>query len=142
MPAADPQRRAVVAIDMDAAIKIVLVGAGGALGAIARYLINLSPLANVFEKFPLPTLVINVLGSFLIGFCLIVLTDRIEVSDNFRLAVIVGFLGAFTTFSTFEMETYGLLKERLAVSAVVYVFLSVLIGFAALLAGIWLGRKI
>lgn len=125
---------------MDAAVKIFFVGVGGALGAIARYLINLSPLANVFEKFPLPTLVVNVLGSFLIGFCLIVLTDRIEVSDNFRLAVIVGFLGAFTTFSTFEMETYGLLKERLVISGFLYVLLSVLVSFAALLAGLWFGR--
>ncbi len=125
---------------MDIAIKILFVGFGGAIGAIARYLVNLSPIANIFEKFPLPTLVINVLGSFLIGFCLIVLTDRIEVSDNFRLAVIVGFLGAFTTFSTFEMETYGLLKERLVISAFLYILLSVFVSFAALLAGVWLGR--
>ncbi len=127
---------------MDTAIKILFVGFGGALGAIARYLVNISPLANVFEKFPLPTFLINVTGSIMIGFCLILFMDRIEISDNLRLAIIVGFLGAFTTFSTFEMETFGLLKERLVVSAFLYVLLSVFVGFAALLAGIWLGRKV
>ncbi|CAN5758280.1 fluoride efflux transporter CrcB [soil metagenome] len=127
---------------MDTATKILFIGFGGALGAISRYLINISPLANVFEKFPLPTFFINVAGSFMIGFCLILFTDRIEISDNLRFAIIVGFLGAFTTFSTFEMDTYALLKERLVVSAFLYVLLSVFVGFAALLAGIWLGRKV
>lgn len=123
-------------------MKILSVAIGGAFGAVARYLINLSPLANVFEKFPFPTFLINVSGSFLIGMMLILLTDRIEVSENFRLAVIVGFLGAFTTFSTFEMEIYGLLRDRSFVMAFVYLALSVIVGFASLLAGIAVGRKI
>lgn len=125
---------------MEAASKILSVAVGGALGAVARYLINISPLANLFESFPLPTLVINVGGSFLIGFLLILLTDRLEVSDALRMAVMVGFLGAFTTFSTFEMEIYGLSTEREYVSAIMYVLLSVGCGFAAVIAGVRLGR--
>ena len=96
---------------MDIVYKILSIGAGGAFGAVARYLVNISPLSKVFEKFPLPTFLINVSGSFLIGFLLILFTDKIGVSENFRMAVLVGVLGAFTTFSTFELELYGLIKD-------------------------------
>ncbi len=126
---------------MEALAKILSIGIGGAFGAIARYLINISPLNNVFAKFPFPTFFINILGSFLIGFFLILLTDKITVGENFRLAIIIGFLGAFTTFSTFEIEIFGLVKDRSFVSAFVYLFLSVAVGFMGVLAGIWLARK-
>lgn len=121
--------------------KIVSVAAGGAAGAVARYLINISPLASIFDKFPLQTFVINISGSFLIGFFLILLTDKWDVGDNFRMAVIVGFLGAFTTFSTFEMEIYGLAKEREFSTALLYLFLSVAAGFIGVIAGTKLGRS-
>ena len=114
---------------------------GGAFGATARYLINISPLAALFAKFPFPTFFINVTGSFLIGFLLILLTDKFAFGDNLRLAVIVGFLGAFTTFSTFEMEIYELAREREFFTAFVYLFLSVLLGFAGVLSGIWLAKR-
>ncbi|MBL8183472.1 MAG: fluoride efflux transporter CrcB [Blastocatellia bacterium] len=126
---------------MEFTSKIVFIAFGGAFGAVSRYLLNISPLANIFDKFPFPTFFINVSGSFLIGFLLIVLTDKVEISDNLRMGVIVGFLGAFTTFSTFEMEIYGLIKERFFTTAFLYLVLSVVVGFAGLLAGVWLARK-
>lgn len=127
---------------METLAKIISVGIGGALGAVARYLINISPLAGLFEKFPFPTFFINITGSFLIGFLLILLTDKVAVSENFRMAVIVGFLGAFTTFSTFEMEIYALTKERFVAAAFLYLFLSVAVGFVGLAAGVELAKRI
>lgn len=121
---------------------IMSVAVGGAFGAVARYLINISPLARVFDKFPFPTFFINVAGSFLIGFLLILLTDKFQVSENLRLALIVGFLGAFTTFSTFEMEIYGLAQERQFAMALLYLVLSVVVGFIGVVAGIAVARKI
>lgn len=126
---------------MEAALKVLSIGLGGALGAIARYLINTSPLAGLFAKFPFPTFIINVIGSFLIGFLMIVFADKIVVNENLRLAVIIGFLGAFTTFSTFEVEIFGLMRERQTIIALLYMALSVLVGFAAVLAGVALGRR-
>jgi CrcB protein len=126
---------------MEAVTKIFSIAIGGAFGAVARYLINISPLARIFDKFPFPTFFINVTGSFLIGFLLILLTDKIGVSDNLRAAIIIGFLGAFTTFSTFEMEIYGLTQERQFATALLYLVLSVVVGFIGVLAGVWLGRK-
>ncbi len=126
---------------METLWKIISVAIGGAFGAVARYLVNISPLANIFEKFPFPTFFINITGSFLIGFLLILLTDKIQTSDNLRMAIIVGFLGAFTTFSTFEAEIYGLIKERFVVTAFLYLFLSVLVGFIGVLAGVALAKR-
>ena len=126
---------------METFAKVAFIAAGGAVGAVARYLVNISHLANIFDKFPLPTFLINVVGSSLIGFLLILLTDKYEISDNLRMAIIVGFLGAFTTFSTFEMEIYGLIREKLPLMALLYFFLSVVAGFFGLVAGVSLARK-
>lgn len=123
-------------------MKILSIAAGGAFGAVARYLVNISPVSSIFERFPFATFLVNVSGSFLIGLLLILLTDRIEVNDNLRMAVIVGFLGAFTTFSTFEMELYGLLREKYFLTAFSYLLLSVIVGFAGLVAGVSIARKI
>ena len=98
--------------------------------------------AGVLEKFPLPTFLINVIGSFLIGFLMIVFADKVVVSENLRMAVIVGFLGAFTTFSTFEMEIFGLMRERQLLIAFLYLALSSIIGFAAVLVGVAVGRRV
>ena len=127
---------------METVFKICSVAVGGSLGAVARYLINISPLATVFDKFPLPTFVINIAGSFLIGFLMIVLADKMVVNENIRMAVIVGFLGAFTTFSTFEIEIFGLMRERQLMISFLYLFLSVLVGFLGVLAGVALGRRV
>ena len=127
---------------MESFTKILSVAAGGAFGAVLRYLINISPLANLFEKFPFPTFFINVVGSFFIGFLLVLFTDRLAAGENLRLAVTVGFLGAFTTFSTFELEIFELARERHFTTAFLYFFLSITVGFVGVAAGIWLAKKI
>ena len=127
---------------MDAVLKILSVAIGGSVGPVARYLINISPLATVLAKFPLPTFIINIVGSFLIGFLMIVFADKYVVNENIRMAVIVGFLGAFTTFSTFEMEIFGLVREREFFTGFLYLFLSVFVGFVGVVAGVELGRRV
>ena len=122
--------------------KIAVVGIGGGVGAIARYLINISPLASIFDKFPLATFLINILGCFAIGFLIVAFAEHYAESEALRLALIVGFLGAFTTFSTFESEIYGLAREREVLIAIAYLMLSVAVGFIAVAAGVILARKI
>ena len=127
---------------METLTRILAIAAGGAAGAVARYLVNVSPLQNLFKPFPLPTFFINLTGSFLIGFLLIFLTDKYQVSENLRYAVMVGFLGAYTTFSTFELEIWALVKENHFLTAFFYLFLSVTAGFVGVALGISLARKI
>ncbi|MGI8811030.1 MAG: fluoride efflux transporter CrcB [Pyrinomonadaceae bacterium] len=126
---------------MDYLAKILSVAFGGAAGAVARYLINISPVASLFGKFPFATFLINVSGSFLIGLLFILLNDKLDFGENVRIALIVGFLGAFTTFSTFEIELLGLMKERLFITAIAYMLFSVTVGLVAVAAGIQVGRK-
>jgi fluoride exporter len=127
---------------METLTRILAIAAGGAGGAVARYLINISPLQNLFKPFPFPTFFINLTGSFLIGFLLILFADKFQTSENLRYAVMVGFLGAYTTFSTFELELWGLIKESHFLTAFLYLFLSVFAGFVGVALGIALARKI
>lgn len=127
---------------METFTRILSVAIGGAFGAVFRYLINVSPLSKILQPFPFPTFIINITGSFLIGFLLIFLTDKISINDNLRFAVMVGFLGAFTTFSTFELEIFGLIQEKDFVIAFVYFLLSVAVGFIGVTSGVWLAKQI
>lgn len=127
---------------MESFAKILAVAVGGATGAVARHLINISPLGNLFAKFPFHTFFINVAGSFLIGFLFIIFSEKFTESENLRLLTTVGFLGAFTTFSTFELEIFGLVRERYFMNAFFYLFTSVLLGFMGVAGGVWLGRKL
>jgi len=126
---------------METLTRILAIAAGGAGGAVARYLINISPLQHFLKPFPFPTFFINITGSFLIGFLLILLTDRFQINENLRFAVMVGFLGAYTTFSTFEMEIWGLIKENQFLTAFLYLFLSVSVGFIGVTLGVTLAKK-
>lgn len=127
---------------MEFLTKILAVAAGGALGAVARYLINISSLAGWLKPFPFPTFLINVSGSFVIGFLMIIFTERLPDSENLRLALMVGFLGAFTTFSTFELEIWALIRDGFYMTAFGYLLLSIVAGFIGVVAGVAIGKQV
>lgn len=118
------------------------VGLGGFLGANARYLLGGWVAAHYGAAFPYGTFVINVTGSFILGFFLAFGQDRAWVAPAARLMFAVGFVGAYTTFSTFEYETIRLVQEREMFLAAVYMLGSVVTGAAATIAGIALGSWI
>jgi len=122
--------------------KYLAVALGGAAGAMLRYYLGETVLGRAFAPFPLATFVINVTGSFILGFFLTLATERLHISPHLRLAIAVGFVGAYTTFSTFEYETARLVEERFRLTAFLYVVLSFAVGFAAVWGGIFAARKL
>jgi len=122
--------------------KYLAVAGGGAVGAMLRYYLGGSVLSRTAAPFPTATFVINVTGSFIIGFFLTLVTERIPVNPNLRLAVAVGFVGAYTTFSTFEYETARLVEGKDYLYAFLNVVLSFVVGFAAVWAGMVAARRV
>lgn len=127
---------------MDTLTKYMAVVAGGAVGAMLRYYLTLSGLSRTAQPFPTATFVINISGSFVIGFFLTLVTERIPINPHLRLAVAVGFVGAYTTFSTFEYETARLVEGKDFLYGFLYVVLSFAVGFGAVWAGIVLAREV
>lgn len=127
---------------MNGLANYLAVAVGGALGAMLRYYLGGSLLARAATPFPTATFVINITGSFIIGFFLTLATERLPLSPHLRLAVAVGFVGAYTTFSTFEYETIRLIEEGHFITALLNVVLSVAVGFVAVWGGIALARKL
>ena len=125
---------------MEVFTKFCLVAIGGASGAMTRYGLNLL-FAKTFSPFPSATFFINITGSFLIGLLLTTFSEEYEVSENIRLMLVVGFLGAYTTFSTFEFETFSLISSKNLTTALIYVSLSFALGLIGVIGGVWVGRK-
>lgn len=127
---------------MDTFTRYLAVAAGGAVGAMLRYYLTLSGLSRAAQPFPSATFVINITGSFLVGLFLTLAAERLTINPHLRLGVAVGFVGAYTTFSTFEYETARLVEGRDYIYAFLYVVLSFAIGFGAVWAGIITARQV
>jgi CrcB protein len=122
--------------------KYLAVAVGSALGGMARYFVANTWLGQFAAPFPAATLFINVSGSFVLGFFATLAAEKFNFNPYFNLAVAVGFLGAYTTFSTFEYETARLMSAEETAKAALYVVLSIAVGFAAIQAGIALARAL
>lgn len=121
---------------------LIFVATGGAFGAVLRYLL-VTKLAQVLDKpFPFGTLAVNILGSLLIGICYVLIVERMALPPHSRELVIVGFLGALTTFSSFSIEVINLLQQGHWPQAGLYVFGSVICCLLACYAGLWLTRTL
>jgi len=118
-----------------------MVMLGGASGSLARYVIGAAIMNRVGGRFPLGTIFINLSGSFIIGFLMTVLTERSILNPNWRLLLVVGFLGGYTTFSTFEWETLGLMRDGARWLALLNAAGSVVIGYVAVWLGALAGKR-
>jgi len=122
-------------------IRYLLVVIGGGTGALARYIGASAIMTRFGGRFPLGTLVINVTGSFLIGFLMTMLTERFKLDPNWRLLLVVGFLGGYTTFSSFEWETYSAVRDGGPWVGMLNVVSSVMLGYVAVMLGSILARR-
>ena len=111
---------------------------GGAVGSLARYTAGMAIVERFGSRFPIGTMVINITGSFLIGIIMTVITERFPGDLNWRPLLVTGFLGGYTTFSSFEWETYAAVRHGGLWTGIVNVVGSVGLGFAA----VWLGAAV
>jgi CrcB protein len=121
-------------------IRCLLVLAGGAVGSLTRYLVALAINERYDGRFPLATFLINVTGSFIIGLLLVLLDRKDLLHPNLRPLLVTGFLGGYTTFSTFEWELLALGRSAPPM-AVLYGLSSVVVGVLACWAGASLARR-
>ena len=109
------------------------IAAGGALGSILRYLVQLQCSYWFGSKFPYGTMIVNTIGSLLVGFLFIILLERYTVPSDIRLALMAGLLGGFTTLSAFSLETFGAASN---------IILSVILSVSACFLGVILARAV
>lgn len=122
---------------------VILIGLGGATGSISRYLASLMIHRLCGQAFPYGTLAVNAIGSFLIGFLLILLIDRFDgFAHHFRSFLVIGFLGGFTTFSAFSFETMNLIENNEILRAILNIFINVSMCLCLTWIGIKLGRQL
>jgi CrcB protein len=121
-------------------MRFLWVALGGAVGSVARYAVGLWIYERMGTRFPYGTFAINISGCFVIGMVLTILDARVGLPPAWREAIPIGFVGAYTTFSTFEYETLRLAQSGQAATALLYILLSVVVGFVGVWGGAVAGR--
>jgi len=118
--------------------QLILIGIGGGIGSIFRYLISRIPFSQ--GHFPWATFIINIAGCLIIGLLIGIAVKHQSSAENIRLLLVAGFCGGFTTFSTFSLENVYLYQSGNYLTLALYISLSVVIGFAAVFLGLMLSK--
>jgi CrcB protein len=119
---------------------LMLVGSGGFLGSVARYVTAKSIDEKVSSLIPHGTLAVNIIGSFILGILYAFIARKVGFTDNLKLLLGTGFCGGFTTYSAFAFENVNLLQQKLLSLSVLYILLTLTFGFLAVFAGISVGK--
>lgn len=123
-------------------MQTLAIAGGGAVGALLRFWMSTGIYGLLGRGFPYGTLAVNVVGSLLMGFLYVMLIDKLPLGPTWRAALLVGLLGAFTTFSTFSIETLNLMEEGEMIKALLNILLSVVLCLGAAWLGVLAGRTV
>ncbi|MDB2383245.1 MAG: fluoride efflux transporter CrcB [Porticoccaceae bacterium] len=116
------------------------VAIGGALGSMARYALSAWIFDVSSHKFPYATLTVNVIGSFVMGILFVIIVEKAALPAEMRSLLMIGFLGAFTTFSAFSLDALGLWQNGHVFLSLVYMLATVVLCLVAISTAIWLTR--
>ena len=122
--------------------QIIAIAAGGALGALLRFWMSNGIYALMGRDFPYGTLLVNILGSLIMGLLFVLLVERSATAPEWRALLMIGLLGSFTTFATFSMETLSLLEGGEIAKALLNIILSVSLCMLAVWGGVLAGRQL
>lgn len=122
--------------------QVLAIATGGAAGALLRFWMSQGVYLLLGRGFPYGTLAVNILGSFLMGLLYVYLLDRSHIAPEWRAAILIGMLGAFTTFSTFSIETLNLFEQGEQLKALMNAVLSVVLCLFATWLGVIIGRQL
>ncbi|QQM32545.1 fluoride efflux transporter CrcB [Martelella lutilitoris] len=120
----------------------LLTATGGAIGSLCRWLVGLAATRLWSDHLPWGTLIVNILGSFIIGFAVELITHKLDSSPEIRALVVTGFLGGFTTFSSFSLDNMNLVARGDSVLAVAYILVSVLVSLVFVFSGFHVARQL
>ncbi|WP_320199975.1 fluoride efflux transporter CrcB [Agrobacterium sp. rho-13.3] len=123
-------------------LNIALVAIGGAIGSVARYLVGIWGVRLAGPNFPWGTFTVNVVGAFLIGLLVEIIARRFDASAEMRVFVVTGILGGFTTWSSFTLDAVVLFERGDIGLSLLYLMGSLVVSFAAIFAGLALGRAL
>ena len=123
-------------------MQALAIAGGGAIGALMRFYASNGIYALLGRGFPYGTLLVNISGSLLMGFCYVLFMDRLQISPELRAGILVGVLGAFTTFSTFSIETLNLIEDGEVTKAGLNILLSVTLCIIGAWLGVIAGRQL
>jgi fluoride exporter len=121
-------------------VKYLMVAIGGGLGSMLRFWVGGVVSGRMGTRFPYGTFLINCTASFLLGFIITLLAEKTHWTPNLRFLIPIGFIGGYSTFSTFEYETFRIFQEGELLIALLNVILSIVVGFAAVWLGVIAGR--
>jgi fluoride exporter len=122
--------------------KLLLVGAGGFVGCVLRYLTVQTVDLKFNSLFPYGTLIVNIVGSLLLGIIYGWLSQKSDGSQNLKLLLATGFCGGFTTFSAFAFENFRLMEQKFVSVSLIYMMVSLILGVLAIAVGLWIARSL
>ena len=123
-------------------MNILSIFLGGGLGVVIRYIISSNMAKNLHYNFPLATFLVNIIGSFIIGFLYIYFGQKANINPAFKLALTVGFCGGLTTFSTFSLELFEMISNQQILNAFMYILISVIICLLSVTLGAYCAKII
>lgn len=117
---------------------IFMIFIGGGCGSVLRYFVSLM---KINTNFPFSTLLVNMIGCFIIGFIYSFTINKLQIPENFKLFLTVGFCGGITTFSTFSLENYKLFENGLYIQMFIYIIFSVILSIVITIIGVYCGKQ-